>query len=246
MSRIGSSVGVTVNDVVKVNSVLLEALAKRVHRNNEGVDNDTLIAWKNKVLELGTELVSVSNELEASQKALLSDEVRILIQNHNNENKTDIKDILRSVRARIETDMSKFDPSKAPFQVKLASIVKPKESSDDIEVFIDEQFTEKTYICPVTSKLMDIPMMIISGCIHRISKEGFEGMLQQQRGGQQFKCVIPGCPHVWKRDRCQVDEELQMEIQRSNRLKQTQSSSSSRAGGAIDVDAGDFGGYTQV
>mmetsp|Transcript_24201 Transcript_24201/g.81586 ORF Transcript_24201/g.81586 Transcript_24201/m.81586 type:complete len:862 (+) Transcript_24201:205-2790(+) len=66
-----------------------------------------------------------------------------------------------------------------------------EDEDDDDDCMVDEtqEDTEASFICPITQKIMDVPMKS-KKCGHSYSKEAVEGYF---KGGEGKKCAHPGC-----------------------------------------------------
>ncbi|KAJ1457817.1 hypothetical protein M885DRAFT_496326 [Pelagophyceae sp. CCMP2097] len=79
---------------------------------------------------------------------------------------------------------------------KLQKLARPflggaEDEDDDDDCMVDEtqEDTEASFICPITQKIMDVPMKS-KKCGHSYSKEAVEGYF---KGGEGKKCAHPGC-----------------------------------------------------
>jgi hypothetical protein len=232
--------------------VPMEAIAKRIQRNDEEFDGKTIEEWKKSFVSLAASLDALKQEADCAKSVVDSAEYRekrakllsdtsFASASARSSTSNPSDELKQYIRQKIAQDVRKTSTSQGQISKSIKKVFKLSADSamdDDLEV-IETDDTEQTYKCPYSGKLMEQPMKS-TVCIHRIDKTSVDAQLQNNHRNS-FKCPIPGCQGQWTKANCSIDEEFIARMKRFFRLKERATASALSQAHAVDDD-----GYTDV
>jgi hypothetical protein len=243
-----NQVGQLITDAYRTDSELIEALAARIQANSEGVEPETIEAWKKALLECEEQLSSIKAKASSTQKVLSSEEVRTRLHgtgdSNNNvssssssgnssANPAEITEIFSFVKRKIDEDMkATFDPKKVPLSVNVRKILKIRSGDEEFEV-VEDETNERTFKCPYTQKMIVRPMKS-NNCMHRVSYDAYVSMTQNLTRFPA-KCPVAGCPKLWQRNTTSDDHEFQSKLEKFLALKATQAERNTQQGNSANA-----------
>lgn len=232
-------IGTNVQKVLRNTRPVFEEGVKRVKKNAEKVDDETLDEWKSAFCQLSREYAILENRIKVSKQVIAN---QLGVRSSNTENQEKDKDFEKRIKREIEEKISSFDPISDEFckgvEKKLgkSTVV----DNDDIEE-VEIEVTESTYKCPYSQLKFDRPMKS-ANCKHHISQVGLNELLKNK---QSCRCPIAGCSKQWTKNTSSYDEEFDKAMTRFfQRSQNTSNSASQKHTVNIDDDADD--GYTQI
>lgn len=234
-------------DVLKYSMVPMEAISKRIQRNDEEFDAQMIEEWKKSFVAIAASMDALKHEADCAKTVvdsaeykekrakLLSDSSAASAKTSSSNSSDELKHYLRQ---KIDQETRRASTSHGQFTKNIKKIFKLGGSAmdEDLEV-IETDDTEQTFKCPYSGMLMKQPMKS-SACIHHMDKTSVDAQLKNL---QKFKCPIPGCNGQWTNTNCSVDEELIARMTRFFRLKERTTAAALSQAHAVDDD-----GYTEI
>lgn len=150
------TIGTNVQKVLRNTRPVFEEGVKRVKKNAEKVDDETLDEWKSAFCQLSREYAILENRIKVSKQVIAN---QLGVRSSNTENQEKDKDFEKRIKREIDEKISSFDPISDEFckgvEKKLgkSTVV----DNDDIEE-VEIEVTESTYKCPYSQLKFDRPM----------------------------------------------------------------------------------------
>ena len=239
ISSNGSSSRLLEDTINQVDLVLskVESLAKRSKKEfskNGGFTSNEVSKFQDDLLKKGTGLCT----LKQKYLTLKDNAAHVLNNIVINENDTPQELHGRYVNLVQENIAQKTASYDAKLNPVLARIVDLIEDAFEIQ---EEEESELTYRCPVTTLKMERPMKS-TACPHRVCNKGLPLLFKTS---SNIHCPVPGCSKVWNKSTVAYDEEFDKKMQAffSSLNKASKSQGKSQKSQAA---TGEDDGYTNV
>eukprot|EP01031_Cornospumella_fuschlensis_P043459 gene43459-53133_t len=207
-------------DAHKACASMLQILATKIDKNEEKVPQEHFDKWKNDIMDQFTTLSQnkVTNDWLADNIAnsIQKGKAEIGTTNYNEF----LNFVMKDINDKKEANSSHFQVDGLESVKKMRRTLFPDEAAEDEDFVVMEGTDEEAkFKCPITIKIMDVPMRCPTCQNHRVSKAAWEGSLKRHAKNGRVPCPIAGCKKSWNVADVEVDEEFYKELQRYNRRK---------------------------
>lgn len=219
----------------------VEAIADRMDDNKEGIPEDAIKEWQEKLITLVQEASRIKNRKEKTTEVLasvLGARSRTGGEGADDSEESVKKQVMTEVGQKIKVFKPENDPQLQNLR-ELFSVPNEGEIGEDEDlVLVDTGMQKSETICPITGQTMVQPMKNTQ-CKHHLSKEGFDYFMKDK---PHLKCPIAGCPKIWIKKDCKPDDDFDRKLQRFLRKAQRDAESAKEGDRAEELN----NSYTKV
>lgn len=153
-----------VGETIKSAMLSLSDLANRIKTNKEGVSDDVLTGWKDRVVELAKEAARILKSDEVYERRA-NETIQEKFRNIDNVEavnleELDMDEIQKKIEDKVATDMKTFKAEDDPKVKEITNVCtnKADEEDEDLVALQDSDIREADLKCPYTQMPMSRPM----------------------------------------------------------------------------------------
>jgi hypothetical protein len=152
-----SGAGDSVMDAVKLGQKTLEALAKKVQRNDENMPDNVIRAWKDELAELSQQLAELKNQATITKQVVTAELGNRTASASSSSaasssSTSQDKELEARIKASISNRCTNFDAKDDAAHMNVLTKMKMNRKmveDDDLEM-VEKELTEQDFKCPVT------------------------------------------------------------------------------------------------